>query len=194
MVSSNVSSPEEAPTATLVIRVPSETLEQTLDYLRGQSIKVVSENLTGQDVTDQYVDYDKRIAILESTKAKFEQILESASEISDITNLNREIISIQNQIDSLKGQQEGLSKRAEMSKLTIYLSTDEIALPYAPSETFRPGVIFKLAIRSLISNLRTVATWLIWLGVYSLVIVPLVLLGWWLKKRFMPASQMKKTN
>lgn len=182
MVSSQVSSPEEAPSATVIIRVPSETLEQTLDYLRSLAVKVVSENLTGQDVTDQYVDYDKRIVILEKTKAKFEEILIQAREISDITNLNREIINIQNQIDSLKGQQEGLSKRAQMAKLAIYLSTDEISLPYAPSETFRPNVIFKLAVRSLVGNLRKVAKLIIWIGVYAMVWVPILLLIWWYRK------------
>ena len=55
----------------------------------------------------------------------------------------------QSQIDSYKGQQDALKKNAQLAKLTIYLSTDEIALPYAPSETFRPQIIFKLAVRGI---------------------------------------------
>ncbi len=191
MVNTHIESPADAPTATIVIRVPSETLAATLDYLRNLSVKVVSENLTGWDVTDQYIDYEKRIEILENTKAKFESILAQAIEISDITSLNREIISLQNQIDSLKGQQEGLSKRAELAKLTIYLATDEIALPYAPSEAFRPNIIFKLAVRSLVGNLRQVATWAIWIGVYAVIWLPVLLLIWWWKKRVQKLSIKK---
>ncbi len=174
MVNSATSNPQDAPTATVVIRIPSEKLQNTLDYFHNLSIKVVSENLTGHDVTDQYVDVDARIATHEKTKTKFENILESATRISDITDLTQQIIYTQNQIDSLKGQQDSLTKNAQMAKLTIYLSTDEMALPYTPSETFRPNVIFKLAVRSLIGFLRKFASLAIWIGVYSIIWVPAV--------------------
>lgn len=178
MVSSQVSNPQDAPTATVVIRVPSARLEETLTFLRNQAVKVVSENLSGQDVTDRYVDVDKRIALLEKTLSRYQEILNEAREISDISNLTSQIISIQSQIDSLKGEQEGLTKRAQLAKITVYLSTDEIALPYAPSETWRPGVIFKMAVRSLVSDLRSLATKAIWIAVYAVIWVPLAIAGY----------------
>lgn len=172
MVVSNTENPEESPTGNVTIRVPSDKLSDTLAFLRGLAIKVVSENLQGFDVTDQYVDVEKRIAILEKTLAKFESILASATEISDITNLNREIINVQSEIDSFKGQQEALAKNAELAKISIYLATDEIALPYAPTETWRPNVIFKLAVRSMVSDIRGIGTKFIWLAVYAVFWVP----------------------
>lgn len=191
MVSSQVSSPNEAPYGMVTVRVSSEGLSQALDYFRSLSIKVVSESLVGTDVTDQYVDIEKHIEKLTNTITRFEAILGQAQEVSDITNLNQQIINLQSQIDSLKGQQEYLSKNALLTKITLHLSTDDIALPYAPSETFRPGVIFKLAVRSLVSHLRDVATLIIWLGVYAIVWVPFVIAGWWLKKRFFSTNTSK---
>ena len=182
MVEANVANPQDAPTATVTIRIPSDKLNQALAYFHELSVKVVSENLQGHDVTDQYVDIEANIATLTKTKQKFEEILASAGEISDITNLNQQIISIQSQIDSYKGQQQALEKNAQLAKVTIYLSTDEIALPYAPSETFRPSIIFKLAVRSLVGALRQVATWGIWIAVYAVVWVPLLIVGWFLYK------------
>jgi hypothetical protein len=176
MVNASTSSPEDVPYSSVIIRVPSDKLQATLDYLHSLSVKVVSENLVGQDVTDQYVDIDTRIATYEKTKAKYQEILDRATTITDITNLTREIINTQAQIDSLKGQQDALEKNAQMARLTIYLSTDEIALPYAPSETFRPNVIFKLAVRSLIGFARNLATLAIWLGVYAVIWVPALIL------------------
>lgn len=187
MVNSSTSNPQDAPTATITIRVPSEKLQEVLDYFHSLSIKVVSENLVGRDVTDQYVDIDARIKTYEKTMARYESILESATEIADITNLTQQIIYTQNQIDSLKGQQDALEKNAQFAKLTIYLSTDEMALPYAPSETFRPGVIFKLAVRSLVGFLRGLAKLAIWIGVYAVIWVPALVIfklaRKWLKRR-----------
>lgn len=184
MVNSNISNPQDAPTATVTIRVPSVRLEEALTYLRGLSVKVVSENLEGQDVTDQYVDIEANIENLVTTKARFEEILRSATEISDITNLNQQIIYLQQQIDSYKGQQVSLSKNAELAKVTIYLSTDEIALPYAPNETWRPNVIFKLAVRSLISHVRELGTALIWIIVYAVIWIPISVLIWFGYRKF----------
>lgn len=184
MVNANTSNPQDAPTAYITIRIDSGKLQAALDFFHSLSVKVVSENLTGYDVTDQYVDVEKRIAILEATKAKFNEILASAREVSDIINLNQQIINIQSQIDSHKGQQEALKQNAKLARLTVYLSTDEIALPYAPSETFRPGVIFKLAVRSLVGHLRTFATYFIWIGVYAVVWLPALVLGRWVYRRY----------
>ena len=184
MVNASTSNPEDAPTATVVIRIPADKLQNALDNFHSLSIKVVSENLLGRDVTDQYIDIDTRIAQLERTMARLEQILETATEVSDITNLTQQIINYQNQIDALVGQQDALEKNAQLAKLTIYLSTDEIALPYAPSDTFRPAVIFKLAVRSLVGFLRDLATFAIWIGVYSVIWIPAIIIYALLRKWF----------
>lgn len=183
MVDANISNPQDAPTGVVAIRVPSAKLDDALIYLRSLAVKVVSENLNGQDVTDEYVDVEARIAILEKTNARFEAILNQAAEISDITNLNQQIINIQSQIDSLRGQQDAIKKKAELSKITAYLSTDEMALPYAPSETFRPAVIFKQAVRSLVGLLRRFATFAIWLGVYAIIWIPVLFIIYFIKNK-----------
>lgn len=183
MVSSSLSQPEEAPYAYVVLRIPAEKLKPAIDYFRSLAIKVSSENLIGTDVTDQYVDLESRLATLNKTKAKFEEILNQATQVQDILTVQRELISLQNQIDSIKGQQLYLEKTAELAKISLHLSTDEFSLPYAPAQPFRPAVIFKQAVRSLVGTVRGLAKLLIWVGVYGVIIVPVVLVVWYLKKR-----------
>jgi len=176
MVDSNLSTPEEAASGTITIRVPAAKLEEILAHLKGFAVRTVSETLSGHDVTDQYVDYDKRLAILNETSTRFEAIATKATTFSDILEANQQIISIQSQIDSIKGQQNYLAKTAEMAKITIYLSEDEYNLPYAPAEAWRPNVILKLAVRHLVSDLRGIGTAAIWTSVYAVAIVPIVLI------------------
>jgi hypothetical protein len=191
MINASTSNPMDAPTSVISIRIPAAGLQATLDYFHSLSVKVVSENLVGRDVTDQYVDIEARITQIQKTKTRLEAILNDATQISDITNLTQQILGYQSQIDSLIGQQQSLEKNAELAKLTIYLSTDEIALPYAPSETFRPNVIFKLAVRSLVSTLRGIAEDVIWLAVYSVIWIPLLVI-FLLVKRWLNSRNLKK--
>ncbi len=188
MVSSSLTSPEEAPFATVVVRVPADNLRSSLDYFRSLAVKVTSENILGTDVTDEYVDIEARLETLETTKAKFEEIMAKAVEVQDILEVQRQLTYIQDQIDNLKGRQKYLEQTAKLAKITVYLSTDEYALPYAPSEAFRPQVIFKLAVRSLVRSLRSLAKVLIWIGVYGVIWVPIGVIvffvwRWWKKRK-----------
>lgn len=182
MVSSTITQPQEAPFGTIVIRVPSEKLKETMEFFRSLAIKVTSEHLTGRDVTDEYVDIEERLRTLEKTKKRFEEIMDQAVDIDDILRVQREIISLQSQIDNLKGREQYLVQTAKLARITVYLSTDEIALPYAPSDTFRPNVIFKMATRSLIRNLRKIATAGIWIAVFSVLWVPVLLIVLFIKR------------
>jgi len=183
MVSSSLSQPEEAPYAYVTLRVPSEKLKEAIDFFRSLSIKVSSENLIGTDVTDQYTDLEARLAILNKTKVKFEEIMNQAVKVPDMLEVQRELINVQSQIDSIKGQQLYLEKTAELAKISLNLSTDEFSLPYAPTDTFRPAVIFKQAVRSMVGTARSLAKLAIWIGVYGIIIVPVGLVIWYFRKR-----------
>jgi hypothetical protein len=193
MVSSSLNQPEEAPYATVVVRVPATQLNQVLEYYRSLAIKVSSENLRGRDVTDQYLDIETRLSRLRRTQAKFEELLEQAVEFEDILRAQREVLNLQDQIDRYIGQQQYLEQTAKLAKLTIHLSTDELALPYTPSETFRPSVVFKLAVRALLRTFQNLAGKAIWVAVYSAIWLPAILLfivarRWWHKRQKPPTS------
>jgi len=187
MVEAEVRNPSEAATGSITVRVPVTRLDEALDYFRELSVKVVSENLSGRDVTDQYIDIQSRLEAYYKVKERFERILEQATEVDDLLRVHREIINIQTQIDSLLGQQQLLEKTAQNSKVTIYLSTDELALPYTPDQPWRPRSIVKRAVRSLILTYRSLGTLLIWVGVYAGVWLPiaaLFLLVRWAWRRY----------
>jgi len=185
LVQSNISHPEETEVTFgwITIRIPQEKLEEALNYFKELAAKVVSETIYGQDVTDEYVDIEARLATLLKTKVKFEEILAKAQKVQDILEVQRELINLQKQIDNLKGQQNYLEKSAQVSRVTIYLATDELALPYVPTEVWRPEAIFKQAIRSLIGFLRKLGTLIIWVGVYSVVWLPVLMVYLVIRRR-----------
>jgi hypothetical protein len=182
LVNSNLSKPEGAASGSITIRVPSSKKDEALGSFRSFGVKVVSENVSGKDVTDQYVDIEARMAILEKTKLKFEEIMDKAFTVTDLLSVQRELTNLQSRIDSLKGQKEYLEKSVDLSRITVYLSTDELALPYAPDKVWRPEVVFKSAVRSLVGTVRDLGSLVIWVVVYAPV-WGVILLGYWLWRR-----------
>lgn len=179
LVNSHLSQPEEAGNGAITVRIPSEKLAEALTAFRSAGLRVVDEQVNGRDVTDQYVDLDSHLVTLEKTKTKFEEILNRAVNVPEILSVQREIISLQSQIDSFKGQKEYLKKSADLSKITVYLSTDEFSLPYAPKEAWRPEVIVKLAVRALVTDLRKIAAAVIWIAVFTPIWLPILLIIVW---------------
>lgn len=182
-VNSNISTPDSGATGQIIIRIPQSYLDETLVFLRRLAVKVVSENLQGSDVTDQYVDNDVRLKILEGNKARFMEIMNKAEKVEDILKVQQELFNIQSQIDSITGQQRYLAKNAQMVKITIYLSTDELSLPYAPEQSFRPDVIFKQAVRSILTTLQKLGSLVIWIAVYGVIWIPGVLIIFIIQRR-----------
>jgi hypothetical protein len=185
MVESDITRPEEGGTGTITVRIPEERLDQALKFFKSLAVKVVSENLKGEDVTDQYVDNDARLAILTTNKNRFEEIMAKAEKIDDILRVQQEIFNLQSQIESIKGQQNYLANSAKSVKITIYLSTDELSLPYAPAQPWRPEVVFKLAVRSVLGTLQQLGTLVIWLAVYAVIWVPVGVIFLILRRKYL---------
>ncbi len=167
MVNKSISKPEGAANGSISVRVPVEKREAAMEGFRALGVKVVSENVTGHDVTDQYVDIEARIASLNKTKAKIEGLQEQATRVTDLMEIQRQLTNIEQQIDSYKGSQKYLEQTAKLTLISINLSTDELALPYAPDKAWRPVVVFKSAVRSLVGTLREFGSLIIWLVVYA---------------------------
>jgi hypothetical protein len=191
LINSNLSKPESAASGSISIRIPEERRKEALISFKNMAVKVVSESVFGNDVTDQYVDIESRLEVLNKTKIKYEEILQKAEKVTDLLAVQQQLTSLQSQIDSLKGQQKYYEQSAKLSKVVIYLSTDELALPYAPTNEWRPMVIFKEAVRSLIQTFRGLGSMIIWIAVYLVIIIPVILIIRFVKRKIKQKSVLK---
>lgn len=174
MVNSSVREPEGLSKGTLSIRVPTDRLEETLSFLDEQAVKVVSKEVIGEDVTDEYIDIEERIETLENSKTKYEELFNTTNDTEQILQITDKIINLEQRIDNLKGRQNYLEETSKTSLIRINLATTELELPYNPENPWRPKVVFKYAVRSLVGLARGLASLAIWTGVYSILWAPIV--------------------
>lgn len=144
---SSVSEYDIAPTAYVTVRVPVENFDALLTFLR-DTYRVVSESVSGDDVTEQYVDNEARLNNLRASEEQFLEIMERATEIEDVLNVQQQLERVRGEIESLEAQQEHLSRSAALSTVSISLATEQAELPIVdPSEKWSPLATFKQAIR-----------------------------------------------
>lgn len=110
--------------ASLMLRIPSNKLEATLDDL-GELGNVVEVSVTRDDVTTQVLSVDAQIRALETSVARLDTLLTKATVMSDLIELESALTTRQAELDSLKAQQAYLDEQIALS--TIYLTLREKA-------------------------------------------------------------------
>ena len=104
--------------ARLVLRVPSTSLDASLDSL-ARIGKVESRSITATDVTDEARDLDARVATLRATRDRLRQLLERAASVSDIAAVETQLARVQQDLESLEGRQKSLRTNVALSELSV---------------------------------------------------------------------------
>lgn len=112
---------EDTVTSTLVLRVPQERYDAVLAELAGAG-RLVSRTSNAQDVTNQVVDVESRIATQRASVARVRALMDKAVRIADVVQLEGELSSREAALESLLAQQESLKDRTTFSTITLELS------------------------------------------------------------------------
>jgi hypothetical protein len=145
-----------------------------MNYFKGLAVRVVMENQNRQDVTAEYTDNDARMKVLQDNKTRFQEIMNKATNVQDILQVQQEIFNLQSQIDAITGQQKYLAESSKYAYISIYMSTHEIGLPIQPGQEWSPVIIAKEAFRAMLEMLQQIGTGLIWIAVFGIIWVPLL--------------------
>ncbi|MBI2215627.1 MAG: DUF4349 domain-containing protein [Acidobacteria bacterium] len=167
----------EQPRASLTLRVPAKDLAVALAEARRLAIRVESETVEGQDVSEEFADLGSQLRNLEAAENELRELLvtvrQNAKRASDILEVYQQLVTIRGQIEATRGRMNYLSQMAAMSTIHAELMTDALATPVV-EPGWRPLVIARDAGRSLVRTLQAFASALIWIVVYLLPIALLI--------------------
>ncbi|MGC5360100.1 DUF4349 domain-containing protein [Streptomyces sp. DT24] len=108
-------------TSRLVLRVPQDGYEAVLRDLAGAG-KLLSRTSDAQDVTDQVVDVNSRIATQRTSVARVRALMDRADRLADVVALEGELSTRQAALESLLAQQASLKDRTTMATITLVLT------------------------------------------------------------------------
>jgi len=170
-------------TATLILRIPQQHLEVVIEKLLTLG-QVEQRSITTQDVSEQIFDFEARLRNLRRTEESLLAILNRSGTIAEVLAVTQELSTVRQQIEQLTGQLSRLENQVTYARLTLTLTEERPAVISEPTLWEQLGMTFQEALASLgklgTSGLKT----LIWLLVYSpLVIVPILLLKWWWRSK-----------
>ena len=146
---------------TITVRVPADRLDEALQTIKADVIEVRSENISGEDVTQQYVDLQSRLRNLEAAEEQLQEIMGSATTTEDVMMVFNQLVQVRGEIESVKGQMQYFEQSARLSAVTLELIADAAAQPLEIAG-WRPEGTAKAAVETLIRTLQFLADAGIW--------------------------------
>jgi hypothetical protein len=151
-------------TATLSIRVPQARFNDALRQIREiGDIEVVSSNVDGKDVTDQFVDLQARLSAKQAEEQRYVALLARANTIDDILKIDQVLSSVRVQIEQLTGQVNSIKARTTYSTINVHVSPLAAApVPTPDPKAYDPSKTFERALAALSAILRLAVDAAIW--------------------------------
>jgi hypothetical protein len=175
-----VEDPEDQPTASMTLRIPSAELSRVMNQIKDSVQKVVSESQSADDVTEQFIDLEARLTNLEALEVELRALLTEVRQQPDadpdkLLRVFNEVAAVRGQIEQIQGQLDYLENVVDLATLSIGLTPTPAVVPIV-EDTWEPVEVARDALRSLVAGLQGVADWAISFALYTLPML-LILLG-----------------
>jgi hypothetical protein len=178
-------------TSTVTFRVPAERFDEALAGVQGLAKKVLARTVSGDDVTEEFVDLSSRLKNLEATRDRMLTFLDKATTVEEALMVNQSLSQVQGEIEQIKGRQQFLRQSAALSTITVSLSPVPPPAPIVAENGWQPLAVARDALRGLVGFGQGLATLAIVALVWAPVWLPLGLAGLWLRRRLLRGRAAK---
>ncbi|MGB9708788.1 MAG: DUF4349 domain-containing protein [Infirmifilum sp.] len=151
-VSSTDFSEESGQRASVTIKVPAQIYKEAVKEISSLGrLDKLQENAI--DVTDQWVDLNARLRNLKAEEDRLLQLLERATSISDMIQIEDRLSSLRYQIEFYEAQLKNLERSITYATINISISPSQKPLEWPsinPTAWIRDGVSLALNVISMI--------------------------------------------
>jgi hypothetical protein len=175
VVYSNVQQTQTAsgrlPHANLTVRVPADQLDSIMSAIKdltpNRREDVLSENVSGQDVTAEFTDLASRLRNLEAAEDALVALMEEAQDPQDVLDVFGELTYYRGEIEVVKGRMQYLEESVALSAISVEIVAKESIQPIEIAG-WEPRGTIRRAIEALIEAAQFLADATIWFGIFCL--------------------------
>jgi len=125
--------------ATLRLRVPPGAFDATVGRL-AELGEERSRRLGSEDVTEQVVDLDSRLATQRASVARVRALLSEADDLGEVVLVEAELTKRTADLESLEARLAALTAQVDLSTITLRLAAEDAPPVAAGSPGFRDGL------------------------------------------------------
>ncbi|WP_452230534.1 MULTISPECIES: DUF4349 domain-containing protein [unclassified Lacinutrix] len=106
-------------TRSLIIRMPSNGFQKTIDSISNQVAYFDSKRISSKDVTEDFIDLEARLQAKRTLETRYLELLSKAKNVKEILEIERELSVLREEIESKQGRLKYLQSRVSLSTINI---------------------------------------------------------------------------
>lgn len=170
-------------TSLLVLRVPVATYAAMLDRLHRDVGRPRWQHQSSEDKTGEVADVQSRIASAQTSLKRLRKIMDEATSVSDIMDVEGAISTRESDLESLQAQAKALDRQTSYGSITLNLAGPRVVAHQRKAP--EPGFVDGLAAgwHALVAFLRVAMMVIGAVLPFAVLIAVFAVPGWWFWRR-----------
>ncbi|MBI4707823.1 MAG: DUF4349 domain-containing protein [Candidatus Omnitrophica bacterium] len=168
----------QAKSGCTILKVPPKDFDTVLLKIKELG-EVELERVTGEDITEEYIDLGARLKNAEVVRDRLLKILEErAREVKDILEVERELARIGETIEQIKGRMKYLDRQVDLATITVNYYEPKAMAPEPLNVVKRLKETIRTAIEAFINVfngaiviIAAMLPIIIWLAIIGIVVI-----------------------
>ncbi len=111
----------ESINGTIIIKIPQSHFQSYIKDIEKNSIKVIEKNISGNDVTEEFVDLESRLKAKEAVEKRLLTLMDQAEKTEDLLKISNDLAKVQEEKEQILGRMNFLQNNVDYSTVTIHL-------------------------------------------------------------------------
>ena len=161
----------------ITVRVPEKHFQRFLADAEEEAAEILERNVTGQDVTEQYVDLESRVKSKRAVEERLLEFMGKAEKTADLLNISSDLAKVQEEIEVIVGQMKYFENQTSFSTIEIFMYEDRVIVPEIDSLDLDTWEKTKKQLVTSTNFLLAVASGVIVFLIGNLPVIAILLLG-----------------
>lgn len=112
----------------ITARIPQEQFDAFTEVVEEGSDNVLESSVSGQDVTEEYIDLESRLKSKEVVEERLLSFMEQAEETEDLLAISNDLANVQEEIEEITGRMNYLQDKSDLATVTIHIQERDVKL------------------------------------------------------------------
>lgn len=120
---------DETSTGKMIVRIPEKHFETFLSEAEAEASEILEKSVTGQDITEQYVDLNSRVKSSRAVEERLLAFMKDAEKTEDLLKISNDLAKVQEEIEVLVGKINYLENQTSFSTIELTMQENRVIIP-----------------------------------------------------------------
>lgn len=106
-------------TVSMTVRIPANLYDSLVVLVEKIGLKTENKSVNTQDVTEEFIDTEARLKTKKELETRYREILKQANSVTDILSVENQLNNVRGEIESMEGRLKYLSSQVLFSTLNL---------------------------------------------------------------------------